>query len=1034
MQPVKSYTTSTGRCLNPVSSKCVIWDGPDITCLDGTTLCKGQSIETTVYNVATKLCQVYEVLSLENINTCINNIQDGNPAISISPSSSIQEVFSSVIQKVCSLTSRVEELENTPCSVDVAIVPECIRNYTSPCFPVAISNFATYDSATNTLPVTDYANAVARLVCCMLTDISNLQNNVANINAQIEDLWNLLNTCSNATTSLVLPTCTNNFILNPTNSPVTVQQAYTWLEADFCSLQGVVGTPDAITDAITKQCPDLNNADKLGSGGTMSGISGWVDSPTTLSDSLTNLWLTVCDMRSAVTDILNSCCFSLCNYLELGYDIVFDPNGTYINITFNGLSSPTIYTDPLTPHTTVFTATPGGTFPASWTTSEFPTADQTNVIITISDGIVTATFDTGMTINDWAIESNANDDGYQILYSDPGLTGYDKTSLNQTINIYFTYKVDDGTTSKMCEVNQTDGFQYECCAPAVYPCDVEITSGAGASLTVVAKGLTWETPQQASGTATAGTANTLEDLTATFATAGSGLDNYIVYITGGTGIGQCRYITSNTATELTVDSNWDTNPNNTSQYEVVNFHYGYPFTNPAYPDCIKLGLQTFTVQVIQVTGTSYNPLDTSTWQITASTNPPISPATLATTGYTVPPGVLLGNTEYAVAIYANYTCGQSVVTLIDDVTPIAASVAIQIGSPGNPVVNTLSTATVSVTNILSNGVSLPDENASITVISEFQLNLPVSPDTTEFILTPAPAAWVYPGNGITPIPFCACGINLNPQGFYTVNGQNYPLRNQVIGLYRGYGVSLFLRDSNNINVLNPILDSSPTPIPYSTNSISDPSISFSTNTPNAPITLNIPDTLTSSIYPVVVRYNPLAYPVNLGALYHTIRLANYTIIFDNQTGSSADFEAEIIIDIQYWDQANSVYQPYSPARFLAYYTGAISVGGGATQTITFTPPALDVQCAYGDAMFVRADVKRANPTGVNSNSRTCTITTTPSAVAPQQYSCAGLSHVVGPVSMTPILGSPTGTARTTSKSVITEDYDVNVAITHILYP
>jgi hypothetical protein len=1032
MEPVKSYTTSTGRCLNPVSSKCVIWDGPDITCIDGTTLCKGQSIETTLYNVATKLCQVYEVIGLEDINTCINNIHGDNSSVSIGPTSSIQEVFSAVIKKVCSLTTRVQTLEDTPCSAEVGFVPECIRNYTSPCFPVAISNLATYDSVTNTLPVADYANAVARLVCCMLTDISNLQNNITSINEQIQDLWNVLNTCSNATSNLVLPTCTNNFTLNPNNNPVTVQEGYTWLEADFCSLRGAIGTPDDIVDAINKQCPDLSNADKLSSGGTMSGISGWIDSPVTLSDSLGNLWLTVCDMRNAVSDILNSCCFSLCSYLEFGYDIVFDPNGTYMNITFNSPSSPTIYTDPVTPHTTIFTATPGGTFPAGWTTGKFPTADQTTIFITVSDGIVSATFDTGLTINEWAIASNANDNGFQILYSDPAMAGYDKTSLNQTINFSFDYKVDDGTTSKMCAVNQTDGFQYECCAPSVYPCDVEVTSGTGTDLTVIAHGLTWETPQQASGTATAGTANTLQDLGATFETAGTGLDNYIVYITSGTGVGQCRYITSNTATELTVNSNWDTNPDNTSQYEVVNIHYGYPFTNPAYPTCIKTGLQTFTVQVIQVTGTSYNPLDSSTWQIVSATNPPISPATLCTSGYAVPPGVLLANTDYAVAIYANYTCGQSLVSLIDSITPIAASVSVQIGAPGNPVVNTLSTATVSITNILSNGVPLPDENASITVISEFPLNLPVSPDTTEFTLTPARASWVYPGNGITPIPFCACGISLNPQGFYTVNGQNYPNRNQVIGLYRGYEVSLLLRDSNNISVLNPILDSSPIPIPYSTNSISDPNISFISNTPNAPITLNIPDTLTSTVYPVVVRYNPLKYPVNLGALYHTIRLANYTITFENQTGAPSDFEAEIVIDIQYWDAANSVYQPYSPGRFLAYYTGATTVAAHSTTTITLVGIPLEVKCAYGDAMFVRADVKRANPTGVNNNSRTCTITTTPSAVVAQQYSCAGLSHIVGPVSMAPIIGSTS--TRTTSSSIITEDYDVNVAITHILYP
>jgi hypothetical protein len=44
--------------------------------------------------------------------------------------------------------------------------------------------------------------------------------------------------------------------------------------------------------------------------------------------------------------------------------------------------------------------------------------------------------------------------------------------------------------------------------------------------------------------------------------------NFEIRITGGTGIGQKKHILNNTATRIYVTSNWDTNPDNTSKYEI----------------------------------------------------------------------------------------------------------------------------------------------------------------------------------------------------------------------------------------------------------------------------------------------------------------------------------------------------------------------------------------------------------------------------------------------------------------------------------
>lgn len=69
-----------------------------------------------------------------------------------------------------------------------------------------------------------------------------------------------------------------------------------------------------------------------------------------------------------------------------------------------------------------------------------------------------------------------------------------------------------------------------------------------------------------SGTATAGAAKTLTDSGKTWGT--NSFAGYVVKITGGTGSGQTKHIASNTATVLTVDGNWKTNPSTDSTYVI----------------------------------------------------------------------------------------------------------------------------------------------------------------------------------------------------------------------------------------------------------------------------------------------------------------------------------------------------------------------------------------------------------------------------------------------------------------------------------
>jgi len=998
MQPVKSDITSSGKCLNPVNTKCVVWDGPDITCLDGTTLCKGQTIDITLYTLATKLCDIYTALSLEDINTCINNINDGT-SVSIGPTSSIKEVFSAIIKKVCTLDTRVTELENSPCLEQIAVVPECLRTQAA--------SYPSYNPINFTLPLQYYAELVANSVCGILIDITGLQNNALIINQQIADLWTALDTCSNATQSTVLPTCTYNYNINPAGGPVTVQTAYSWLEADFCTLRGAVGTTTEITNAVNTQCANLANEDRLSGSGTMSSLSGWVDNPISIADTLSNLWLTVCDMRTEVARIVDTCCFSMCDYLGVGYVTSWSPDGTELTISFIDPTNPVVYTSGLVPPAVGSPFSADGTTPLpAWATTQFPLASQSPVLLTLSDGSITFTISTGDLINNWAQSSTQ----FVVDFTTMAPPGYNQTSLDQQLQITFSYDVVIGANTVTCNYDQTDALVYECNAPAPYNCNGEIitSSTTGTDMYIKVTALLQPTATLVSSAASgpgSGT-DTLKDLSQTFTIADIG---YVVTITSGSGAGQCRHITSIVSgTEIQVDSDWTTPISPGDSYEIKNQYYAYGTT-----EFTNTSVTSFYINVV-LNDPSFDINDQSTWQSYYSMNN-IPVATICTAqGYHILNNALIANTDYIVIVAANYPCGMSDYVTNSQFNQIAASVTIQTGQPGVPAVNIFTAASTQVTNVISDGTTLGSGTATISLPVTYALALPNTPNTTELTLTPNSASWYVPTT--TPKVFCYCGINTNPVAVG---------RDNVLGQYRGYAVELYTIDSTNTYV--PISDANG--LVYKTDSITDPNITFALNSPTvggpppvgSPVTLSIPDTYAQSTYPVVVRYDNTQYPVNLGNTFHTITFTDYDITIN--VGPVVAFGNSISItytaEIKYWDPGTNSYVSYATSPIRQYsYTEVQTILAAGTYTIN--SPAGNVttlSAGYGDGLFISISVSLYNFPTDSTNANASIIILPSSSV--QNYSCSGLFNN----NTAAMIGGPGAPKTLTSKCIITEDYD-----------
>ena len=304
MIPVSSNNITNG--CNPISSNCVVWQGPDIPCIN---ICNGDTVSDVVAKLATELCTLLDQTNLSALDlSCLNLDAQDVPV-------SFLELQQLLIDQLCSLGGRCTALEGssggTVPSEVTATLPACLQ-YTNQ-----------QNDLVTVLPLDEYAELVASNVCGLISDITTINSTLGNHETRITALENA--TPSGSTVPQVTPTCVLPSVLTDID---TVVEA---LEEQFCDLRTATGDSTALLSATSVQCSGLNTEDRLSGSGTMSSVSGWNTSVTNVAESLTNMWLTICDIRDAVKDIKVTCCTITCN------DVFFTVSATYTSgyVTFD---------------------------------------------------------------------------------------------------------------------------------------------------------------------------------------------------------------------------------------------------------------------------------------------------------------------------------------------------------------------------------------------------------------------------------------------------------------------------------------------------------------------------------------------------------------------------------------------------------------------------------------------------------------------------------------------------------------------------
>jgi hypothetical protein len=152
----------------------------------------------------------------------------------------------------------------------------------------------------------DYAVAIGNRVCDIATQINAINTKLVSQQTQID--WIITNYAP--TTPVTLPTFGSTCLTDkiPTVPPggVSLVNMVNAIQEAFCELRGATGMPSDLLTGIAQECVNLDTSTSLSYPGTnMGSLPGWkvASSYSTVADSINNMWITICDMRTAIRSI-----------------------------------------------------------------------------------------------------------------------------------------------------------------------------------------------------------------------------------------------------------------------------------------------------------------------------------------------------------------------------------------------------------------------------------------------------------------------------------------------------------------------------------------------------------------------------------------------------------------------------------------------------------------------------------------------------------------------------------------------------------
>ena len=316
MIPTKSNTAEQG--CSPVSSNCVVWQGPSLSCIN---LCNGDTISDVTYKIATDLCAIKDQLDLTDLDLqpLIDFCATTNPAPT---ERTLAAVLDFIVVKIGCLNTTVEDLDAAIGSsgyVEPTLtLPTCLQ-YTDPVSATLVTQ----------LLHRNFTLTLANKHCDLKAVVDGHTTQLSTLSGRVTVLENAV--------AAPLPTVTPECLLTP-GVPTAMNVVLDELEAQYCNMRSLVGSNGQLAAASSQQPQNFNQTQALSVPGVMLGIENWNTTVTNIAQSLQNLWITVIDMREALTDLKASIAITDCSGFVLDYQATTDSAREVVYLDFNPLT------------------------------------------------------------------------------------------------------------------------------------------------------------------------------------------------------------------------------------------------------------------------------------------------------------------------------------------------------------------------------------------------------------------------------------------------------------------------------------------------------------------------------------------------------------------------------------------------------------------------------------------------------------------------------------------------------------------------
>ena len=334
MIPSNIGHNNNNGCGTSTSSNCVIWQGPDIPCLN---LCNGDTVSSVIAKLGESLCDVINGINAQ-ANTEIN-ISDFNFACLTEQTGTTPTDFTELIdlmnQELCTLITDVHDhCVISQCTVDLSPY-KCLETTIEDMHPM---------KQPETFGLAMAIEVLAAYICECCTNSHSQHRRIDNHEERLVDVERKVKT------TYIPPKVVPKYV-GQVGKPVDMQVMLSQLEQNYGVHRKSVGGASAISTATSKQPINLNAETRLNGTGTMAALPGWNTNVNSLADSVGNLWMSHGDVRKALTDIQKSLISNQCS--DIIYDfkprLVVNPgthSTTGIRLDFNGTKMPdTTWTD-----------------------------------------------------------------------------------------------------------------------------------------------------------------------------------------------------------------------------------------------------------------------------------------------------------------------------------------------------------------------------------------------------------------------------------------------------------------------------------------------------------------------------------------------------------------------------------------------------------------------------------------------------------------------------------------------------------------